>query len=244
MYLSISQSFLFQMVGIPMFGVDTCGFAQNTTEELCARWMQLSAFFPFYRNHYADGKRPQEAYIWPNVAEASRRAIGIRYSLLPYLYTLLFNAHTRGDTMMRALGWEFPDDESLREVDNQFLLGPSLLVTPVLMPNTTTVKGTFPGIRQGTRWYDWYTLQEVKGVEPGENVTMSAPLEHVNLHIRGGSIIPLQKPGSTTAATRRTPWSLVVALDDDGHAEGKLYLDDGESVVQEATKLVQVCAQR
>lgn len=49
MYLSISQSFIFQMAGIPLFGVDTCGFGQNTTEELCARWMELSAFFPFYR---------------------------------------------------------------------------------------------------------------------------------------------------------------------------------------------------
>lgn len=223
-----------------MFGVDTCGFAENTTEELCARWMELSAFFPFYRNHYANGKRPQEAYVWPMVAEASRRAITIRYSLLPYMYTLLHDAHMSGNTMMRALAWEFPHEKFLREVNNQFLLGPSLLVTPVLVPNTSIVNGVFPGIGQGTRWYDWYTLSEVTGVEPRENVTMAAPLEHINLHIRGGSIIPMQEPGCTTIATRKNPWSLLVALGNYDQAEGTLYLDDGESIVQAANKHVQV----
>lgn len=49
MFLSISQGFTFQMAGVPVFGVDTCGFAGDSNEELCARWMELSAFFPFYR---------------------------------------------------------------------------------------------------------------------------------------------------------------------------------------------------
>lgn len=240
MSLSISQAFTFQMSGVPMFGADTCGFAGDSSEELCARWMELSAFFPFYRNHYANGKQPQEAYVWPAVAEASRRAIGIRYSLLPYLYTLLYYAHTRGDVVMRALAWEFPNDKSLRETDTQFLLGPSLLVTPVLEPVARTVKGIFPGIGQGTRWYDWYTLQEVKNVQPNENVTMNAPLEHINIHIRGGSILALQKPGNTTTATRTKPYSLVVAPDEHGQASGSLYLDDGESIDPVDKTLVEV----
>jgi alpha-glucosidase len=240
MFLSISQAFTFQMSGVPLFGADTCGFGGDSSEELCARWMELSAFFPFYRNHYAKGKHPQEAYVWPAVAEASRRAIGIRYSLLAYMYTLLHDAHSRGDTVMRALAWEFPNDRSLRDTDTQFLLGPSLLVTPVLEPDARTVKGVFPGIGEGTIWYDWYTLQEVKGVRPQENVTMDAPLEHINLHIRGGSILPLQKPGNTTTATRMNPYNLVIAPDAHGHAIGSLYLDDGESIEPSETKSVEV----
>jgi len=121
------------------------------------------------------------------VAEASRRAMAVRYSILNYMYTLFYYAHTEGDTVMRALAWEFPNDISLRETFNQFLLGPSILVTPVLTPNVEIVKGVFPGIGQGERWYDWYTLQEVQA-QPGENVTLSAPLEHINVHVRGGSI--------------------------------------------------------
>ncbi|KAK3686753.1 hypothetical protein LTR37_019503 [Vermiconidia calcicola] len=190
-------------------------------------------------NHYANGKRSQEAYVWPTVAEASRRAISIRYSLLSYIYTLFYYAHTRGDTVMRALAWEFPDDISLRETDTQFLLGPSILVTPVLEPNASTVKGVFPGIEDGTRWYDWYTLREVKGVMPHENVTMAAPLEHINVHVRGGSIIPLQLPGNTTKTTKESPYSLLVVPDNRGCAVGTLYVDDGESIKPNATKLVE-----
>ena len=113
-----------------MFGVDTCGFAGNTDEELCNRWMQLSAFFPFYRNHNTLGANSQEAYVWASVAEATKAAMAVRFQLLPYMYTLFYLAHTTGNTVMRALSWEFSNDPSLAAVDNQFLLGPAILITP------------------------------------------------------------------------------------------------------------------
>jgi alpha-glucosidase (family GH31 glycosyl hydrolase) len=101
----------------------------NSDEELCNRWMQLSAFFPFYRNHNVLSANSQEAYVWASVAEASKTAMAIRYSLLPYLYTLFYQAHTSGSTVMRALSWEFTTDPTLAAVDNQFLLGPSIMVS-------------------------------------------------------------------------------------------------------------------
>ncbi|KAK5125415.1 hypothetical protein LTR85_000524 [Meristemomyces frigidus] len=238
MFLSISQALTFMMSGLPMFGADTCGFSGNTDYDLCSRWMELSAFFPFYRNHNVKATISQEAFRWSSVAEASRRAISIRYSLLTYMYTLFYYAHTEGATVMRALAWEWPEDASLSGAYAQFMLGPSLLITPVLIPNVDTVRGVFPGIGEGTNWYDWYTLQPVTA-QPRENVTLSAPLEHINVHIRGGSILPLQTPGNTTAATKSNPYSLIVALDESGEASGSLYLDDGESLVPNATKLVQ-----
>ena len=84
MYRSIQGVLQFQIYQIPMVGADTCGFQGNTDEELCNRWMQLSAFLPFYRNHNVMGAIPQEPYVWDSVAEASRQAIYMRYSLLPY----------------------------------------------------------------------------------------------------------------------------------------------------------------
>lgn len=89
---------------------------------------------PFYRNHNVKATIGQEAYHWSSVSEAARRAIAVRYSMLTYMYTLFYYAHNKGETVMRALAWEFPNDETLRETYNQFLLGPSILVTPVLFP--------------------------------------------------------------------------------------------------------------
>lgn len=165
--------------------------------------------------------------------------MNIRYSLLTYMYTLFYYAHTEGQTVLRALQWEFPNDASLAGVDNQFMLGPSILVTPVLVPNVVSVNGVFPGVAQGTIWYDWYTLQPL-AVQPGENITLSAPLTHINVHVRGGSILPMQVPGNTTSTTRGNAFELLVALDGNGEARGSLYLDDGVSVAPNETKIVLV----
>ena len=74
----------FQLFQIPFVGPDTCGFLLDASEELCSRWMQLSAFMPFFRNHNDRQGAPQEPYVWDRVADASRTAIGIRYAMLPY----------------------------------------------------------------------------------------------------------------------------------------------------------------
>ena len=165
----------------------------------------------------------------------------IRYSLLPYMYTLFYLAHNTGSTVMRALSWEFTTDPTLAAVDNQFLLGPSLMVVPALGQGMTEVKGVFPGVAQGEVWYDWYS-QQVMSAKPGENVTIPAPLGHIPVYIRGGSILPQQEALYTTKESRNSPYSLLCALNAEGSATGQLYVDDGESVVQKATLLVDLTA--
>lgn len=237
MFFSIPQALSFSLFGIPMFGVDTCGFNGNSDEELCNRWMQLSAFFPFYRNHNTLSANSQEAYIWASVAEASKAAMAVRFQLLPYLYTLFYNAHTKGDTVMRALAWEFPNDPSLANADRQFFLGPSILVTPVLDQGATSVQGVFPGLGSTDLYYDWYTHSSI-AVPSSKNTTIAAPLGHIPVYIRGGAVLALQQPAMTTTAGRQTPWSLVVAPGLNGSAVGSIYLDDGESITLKATKIV------
>jgi alpha-glucosidase len=241
LFFSIPQALSFSIFGIPMFGVDTCGFGGNTDMELCSRWMQLSAFFPFYRNHNSLGSISQEPYRWAAVAEASRAAMAVRYRLLPYMYTLFAHAHSSGTTVMRALAWEFPDEPWLADADRQFLLGPAILVTPCLVQGADTVSGLFPGAK--TVWYDWYNLTAVSdGTAPSQNVSIAAPLGHIPVYVRGGYVVPVQEARMTTAQSRASPWGLIVALDSCGNASGSLYLDDGESVVPDATMWVQVSA--
>ncbi|KAK6433564.1 hypothetical protein LTR95_010261 [Oleoguttula sp. CCFEE 5521] len=107
-YSSVSQVLNFALFSIPMFGLDTCGSNGNSGEELCNHWMQLLAFFRFYHNHGFLSSIPQEAYVWASVTEASRTAMAIRYSLLPYMYILFYLSQTTSSTIMRALAWEFP----------------------------------------------------------------------------------------------------------------------------------------
>jgi len=236
MALSIPQALSFSMFGIPMFGVDTCGFHGNTDMELCARWMQLSAFFPFYRNHNVLAAISQEAYRWAAVADSTRTAMAIRYTLLPYMYTLFHHAHTTGATVMRALSWEFPNDESLVETDRQFMLGPAIMVAPVLDQGANHTNATFPG-GENEKWYDWYTHEARSGSE-GNLVDLKAPLGNIPVFIRGGNILALQHPAYTTAESRKNPWDILVALDSEGDAYGDLYLDDGESLIQEKTAFI------
>ncbi|CAK5271435.1 unnamed protein product [Mycena citricolor] len=225
MAFSIQGLLQFQMFGIPFIGADTCGFQGNTDEELCNRWMQLSAFSPFYRNHNQRGAISQEPYVWDSVAAAAKIAINVRYSLLPYWYTLFANSSRHGTPTVRALFWEFPDDPSLFSVDRQFLVGPDILVTPVLEPNVSTVHGVFPGHSTGTIWRDWYTYKPITG----PSATLSAPLGHIPVHVRSGAVLLLHStPAYTTLETRAHPYALLVSLDRHGGARGSAYVDDGD----------------
>ncbi|KAK4194856.1 family 31 putative glycoside hydrolase [Triangularia verruculosa] len=243
LYFSIPQALSFSIFGFPMFGVDTCGFNGNTDYELCSRWMQLSAFFPFYRNHNALGAIAQEPYIWSSVIDATKSAMAIRYSILPYMYTLMMQASLTGSTVMRALAWEFPNEPWFANADRQFMLGDSIMVTPCLEQGAETVDGVFPGVGEGEVWYDWYTHTKASsGVQQGQNVTIQAPLGHIPVYLRGGKVVPTQEPGMTTTESRMNPWGLLVGLDGKGWAEGRLYLDDGVSLAPEEVSWVSFTA--
>ncbi|CAK7292063.1 Lysosomal alpha-glucosidase [Vulpes lagopus] len=239
---SVPEILLFNLLGVPLVGADVCGFLGNTSEELCVRWTQLGAFYPFMRNHNDLNSLPQEPYRFSATAqEAMRKALALRYSLLPHLYTLFHRAHVGGETVARPLFLEFPEDHHTWTVDRQLLWGEALLITPVLEAGKVEVTGYFPA---GT----WYDLQMVPvggfGSLPppppalltstihskGQWVTLPAPLDTINVHLRAGHIIPLQGPGLTTTESRKQPMALVAALGTNGEARGELFWDDGESL--------------
>uniref|UniRef100_A0A8C3KGT3 P-type domain-containing protein n=1 Tax=Calidris pygmaea TaxID=425635 RepID=A0A8C3KGT3_9CHAR len=247
MYYSIPGLLSFSLFGIPLVGADICGFSGSTSEELCTRWMQLGAFYPFARNHNSQNEKAQDPTAFsPAARTAMKDVLLTRYSLLPFLYTLFHRAHLQGDTVARPLFFEFPRDVTTLELDRQFLWGRSLLVTPVLEPGVDSVTGYVP---RGV-WYDFYTVRSTstlgQGLAPshpclsppaqgssvnssGEMLKMSAPLEHLNLHVREGAILPTQV-STHPEATRRNPLRIMVALSQSGTAWGDLFWDDGESL--------------
>ncbi|XP_075702524.1 lysosomal alpha-glucosidase-like [Rhinoderma darwinii] len=225
LYYSIPAILLFNMYGVPLVGTDLCGFVGNVTEELCVRWSQVGAFYPFMRNHNTLYAKSQEPFAFSKEAQkAIKKAVLRRYMLLPYLYTLFHKAHTLGDTVARALFLEFPADRNTWTIDRQFLWGDALFITPVLEEGKTDVKGYFPaGV--------WYDLVSGAGIESkGEWFTLPATLDTINMHIRGGYIIPAQEPGITTEETRKNSLLLFVALTSGGFAKGDIYWDDGDSL--------------
>ncbi|KAF2354035.1 P-type trefoil domain [Trinorchestia longiramus] len=221
LHRSIIGMLEFNLFGIPYIGADICGFSGNATEELCGRWMQLGAFYPFSRNHNGKGEVDQDPGVWENtVGVWSRSVLLERYRLLPYLYTLFYKAFSQGYSVVRSLASEFPMDRTCLGIDNQFLWGASFMISPVLEEGVTSRLVYFPL----TAWYDYYTGRPVEW--PGEMNTVDAPLSSIPLHVRGGAILPIQKPSSTTTQSVSNPMGLLVALDWNRTAEGELFWDD------------------
>ncbi|KAI8140128.1 glycosyl hydrolases family 31-domain-containing protein [Fennellomyces sp. T-0311] len=226
--LSIPTILNFQLFGIPMTGADICGFGYNATEELCTRWHALGAFYPFARNHNSKSSVDQYPYQWESTEVALRKALAIRYALLPYFYTLFEESHDTGLGIWRPLAFEYPNDKVFVNNDAQVLVGSDILISPVLEEGETTVQAQFPpGV-----WYDWYTLEEYNSGATSTKVTLDAPLTHIPIHVRGGSILPLKTPKLLVRETMATPYTLLIALDDQGSANGVLYIDDGHSLDQ------------
>jgi alpha-glucosidase (family GH31 glycosyl hydrolase) len=224
---SIVSLFDFNMFGIPMIGADICGFLGDSNEELCARWIEVGAFYPFSRNHNSLGQKPQELYLWDSVTQAAQNALGVRYRILPFLYTLMYNAHEQGETVIRPLWMNFPSDKTASGIDYQFMLGDELLISPVVYEGSDSVEAYFP---TGSLWYDFYTTElAVDASTKGITKTLDTPLTSVNVHIRGGSILAMQDSAMTTTQSRQTPFNLVVALCPKKKAFGELFLDDGIS---------------
>ncbi len=208
--MSIPMSLNLGLSGQPLSGPDIGGYAGATTPELYGKWIAMGPFFPFSRAHTVRDNPPREPWAFgPEIENVSRTALERRYRLLPYLYTLAYNASVNGDPIMQPAFFADPKDPELRTEDRAFLFGSDLLVVPRWAEAPKLPKGI---------WRD-VSLVDSKREQDGYQPAVK---------IRGGAIVPLGRVIQNTNETSLDPLTLLVCLDDKDQAQGSLYEDAGD----------------
>ena len=132
--LSIQQMPALNMCGILYTGSDIGGFGSDTTEDLLMRWLEFAIFTPLMRNHAASGTRYQEVYQFEQT-KAFRNIIRIRYGLLPYLYSEYMKAVLNNEMYFRPISFDYPEDRQAFKVEDQLMVGESIMIAPVYTQN-------------------------------------------------------------------------------------------------------------
>lgn len=132
--LSIQQMPSLNMCGILYTGSDIGGFGGDTTKDLLLRWLEFGIFTPLMRNHSAAGTRKQEVYQFGDTKDF-RNIIRIRYALIPYLYSEFMKAALADEMYFRPLAFDYPEDASAKRVEDQLMVGESIMIAPVYIQN-------------------------------------------------------------------------------------------------------------
>ncbi|RMX38788.1 hypothetical protein pdam_00017684 [Pocillopora damicornis] len=211
---SLPMILTLNLVGLPFSGADVGGFFKNPDPELLLRWYQAAAFLPFFRAHaHLDTKRREPWLYDEQYKNLIRDAIRVRYSLLPYWYTLFYHASETGTPIDACTaGW--------REISRK-----DLLVKPVTTQGQNSIDVYLPG--KGEYWYDLHDFKIYRGES---TIYVSTPLEKIPVFQRGGSIIATkQRIRRCSALMHKDPYTLTMALNPSAEAEGDLYVDDGHT---------------
>ena len=245
----------FSLCGMPHWNSDIGGFfaghynkswnddsaSKNPLyQELYVRWLQFGTFNPMMRSHGTDvyreiykfGKKGEPVY------DAIEKMIGLRYSLLPYIYSTSWEVSNRQSSFMRALMMDFVDDRKVWDINDEYMFGKSILVAPITHAQYTPeavvkvseeegwnrdgakktktdvavdfreTKSTNIYLPAGTLWYDFWTNEKHEG---GKEITKETTLDVIPLYVKAGSIIPV---GPQVQYATEKPWS---------HLELKVY---------------------
>jgi alpha-glucosidase len=176
------------MCGFLYIGADLGGFGANTSRDLLLRWLALGVFTPLMRNHAAIGTREQECYQFGNMDDF-RHILGVRYRLIPYLYSELMKAALEDELYFRPLAFDYPEDKMAAQVEDQLLLGRECMIAPVYTQNAAGRYVYLPERMKFIKFLPDGTLFE-EVLEKGHHYVEIA-LNEVPLFIRGGKCIPV-----------------------------------------------------
>lgn len=176
------------MCGFLYIGADLGGFGANTSRDLLLRWLALGVFTPLMRNHAAIGTREQECYQFGNMDDF-RHILGVRYRLIPYLYSELMKAALEDELYFRPVAFDYPEDKMAAQVEDQLLLGRECMIAPVYTQNAAGRYVYLPERMKFIKFLpDGTMFEEV--LEKGHHYVEIA-LNEVPLFIRGGKCIPV-----------------------------------------------------
>ncbi|WP_443750312.1 TIM-barrel domain-containing protein [Asticcacaulis solisilvae] len=251
LYDQISAGVSFSMSGIPNWTHDIGGYAQETRyqgadagsaqenrstgnasikpedlkewQELNLRWFQFGAFSPLFRSHGEVVKR--EIYnISPEGSDMRASMVWydeLRYRLMPYIYATASDTYFNSGTIMRGLVMDFPGDQAVKDIKDQYLFGHALLVAPVTEYQARSREVYLP---KGADWYNFYTGEKLTG---GKRTQVDAPVTQIPLFVRAGAIVPMGPVTQYVDEKPDAPLTLTVYTGADGTFS--LYEDDGVS---------------
>lgn len=260
----------FSLTGMPHWNTDIGGFfagaynkswndgtgCQNPMyQELYVRWLQFGTFCPMMRSHGTDV--PREIYKFGKkgepVFDAIASAIKLRYSLLPYIYSMSWETTHNRSSMMRALVMDFPTDRTTWNMQHEYMFGPSLLVAPVvkaqytpesakktdemsgwnrekgndthsLQVDFTATKQASAYLPKGAVWYDFFTGEKIKG---GRTIARNTTLSTFPLYVRAGSILAM---GPDVQYASEKKWdNLEIRIYPGANGSFTLYEDEGDN---------------
>ena len=247
----ISAGLNLSLSAIPYWNSDIGGFFLSRFRrkledpeyrELYVRWLEFGAFCPMMRSHGTDA--PREIYQFGQKGnkyyDAIAKFINLRYRLLPYIYSTSWEVTANQSSMMRALVMDFPKDKRAIDINDEYLFGRSVLVSPVTnamyvkpevsgkdtiqVEDFSTIKSKETYLPAGTDWYDFWTGEKFAG---GNKVNKQTPLDIIPLYIKAGSIIPI---GPSVQYAEEKKWdTLEIRIYPGANGKFVLYEDENDN---------------
>ena len=208
--------------GVAFAGYDAGGFVGDANPKLFARWISIAALSPFFRAHSMINTRDSEPWSYGEEVEMiNRNSIRFRYQLIPYIYSLFYEASQTGMPVQRSLAIDYSHNSLVYDgcYQHQYLFGPNVLVAPVESSKDLT-KVFLPA----GEWYYLYSGKIYAGVQ---EIMIECPVHKLPIFIRAGSVLPMHKPMLTTA--EKTNELILHFYQGKQSSEFVLYSDDGET---------------
>jgi len=225
----IAAGLNFELSGIPYWTTDIAGYGwpwerdtrDPSYQELYTRWFEFGVFCPIFRTHGHRANDTNEIFSYGPQVPTLISWDKFRHRLLPYIYSLAWRVTSQDYTIMRPLVMDWRTNEKVREIGDQYLFGPSILVNPVTQEGATSRSVYLP---PAVGWYDFWTGEELKG---DQTLLAAAPLDRMPLYVKAGSILPLGPAVEYAMETPDAPLELRIYRGAD--ADFTLYQDEGDT---------------